>query len=285
MKLFTASALALATAATVTIVPLVHGDHATPGEHDGDCCEVSSWAPSPMAFIKNAKPPAPGAVTGTLKGMVKFDGEKPEIKPLDITAEKSQGCVAEGEVDKQNREVLIHKDGGLANVVLTIEIKDAEVVVPEEPIVLDQKGCRFDPHILCIPAGATVQFLNSDAVSHNVHTYPKKNSEMNKTIPAGSNVEAKLEKTDQIEIKCDIHPWMKSQLVVTDTPFMAVSAADGNFEIAELPPGEHTVEWWHETLGKGKEKITVAEDGTVSALEIKVTADEKKSGGGRRNKR
>ena len=262
MKLFFATGLVLATAAL--------------GYAADECCTAASAAAHPLAFIKNANPPAPGAVAGVLAGTAKFEGERPELKPLDVTAEKSVGCVAEGEkVDDRDDSVLIDDQGGLANVVVTISVKGAELVVPEAPIELDQKGCRFDPHVICIPAGATVSFKNSDKVSHNVHTYPKKNAEMNKTIPAGASADSKLEKTDQIQIKCDIHPWMQSWLIVTDTPHVAVTAADGSFSIPDLAPGEYKVEWWHETLGKGEESITVAEDGSVPALEITVGADKK----------
>ncbi len=277
MKLLIVSSLAVATAA------VAFAGHDSIDSH-ADCCATQTWAPSPLAFIKNANPPAPGAVTGTLKGMVQFDGEKPEIEPLEITPDKSVGCVESGTVDNTNRSVLVGEKGGLANVVITVQMDGAEIEVPEEPIELDQRSCRFEPHVLCIPVGATVAFLNSDKVSHNVHTYPKKNTAMNKTIPAGAQAEAKLDKTDQIQIKCDIHPWMNSWLIVTDTPYMAVSDEDGSFSVGDLEPGEYSVEWWHETLGKGKEKITVAEDGSVDALEIKVSAEEKSSGGGRRRR-
>ena len=77
---------------------------------------------------------------------------------------------------------------------------------------------------------------------------------------------------------------MQSWLIVTDTPYVAVSGENGSFEIPDLPAGDYTVEWWHESLGKGKEKITVAADGSVDALEITVSAEKKKKGGGRRRR-
>ena len=268
MKLIISSGIALATAAVAFA-----GD---------ECCTTHTIAASPTAWIENANPPAPGDTVGVLKGGVMFEGEKPKQEPLEIAADKAKGCVAEGEVDKTNRSLLVHKDGGIANVVVMVEVKGAEIKVPEKPLVLDQIQCRFEPHIVCIPTGATVDFKNSDEVSHNVNLVAKKNDSWNKTIPAGGSTTAKYEKTDQIRIKCDIHPWMESWMVVTDTPYMTVTGADGSFSIPDLPPGEHTVEYWHESLGKGKETITVAEDGSVSALEIKMSAEKKKSGGRRR---
>lgn len=248
-----------------------------------ECCPPQQVVTHPTALIRVANPVPPGVPTGTFAGMVEFEGERPKLDPLEVTAEKSQGCVESGEVDRTNLDAVISEDGGVANVVVYVEVDGAEIEKLEEPVVLDQKGCRFAPHVVCVPTGATIEFLNSDAVSHNVHTYPKKNDAMNKTIPAGAKAEFVVEKSDEITVKCDIHPWMKSHLVVTETPYLAVTDADGKFSVEGLPAGEHKVEWWHETLGKGKGKITVGDDGSVSDLEIKLSA-KKKSGGGRRRR-
>ena len=247
-----------------------------------ECCPPQQVVAHPTALIKNANPAPATAITGTLEGMAKFDGERPKLDDIEITAEKSKGCVESGDVDNTNLDAVISKDGGVANVVVSVEVKGAEVKALEHAVVLDQKGCRFEPHVVCVPTGTMIEFKNSDSVSHNVHTYPKKNAAMNKTIPANASAEFKVEKTDEIAVKCDIHPWMKSHLIVTDTPFMAVTGADGKFSIEGLPAGEHKVEWWHETLGKGKGKVNVGEDGKVDALEIKLSAEKKKKSGRRR---
>lgn len=245
-----------------------------------ECCQEG---PTATGFIEPATPPVAGAATGTLKGRVVFDGERPKVEPLEIIAEKAKGCTPEGtQVDDTNRSLMIDDKGGIANVVVQISVDGADVKVPEEPIELDQAHCRFEPHVVCIPAGATVHFLNSDGVSHNVNLVAKKNDSWNKTIPAGGSTDSKFEKTDQVRIKCDIHPWMEGWMIVTDTPFVAVTGADGSFEVPDLPPGEYKVEYWHETLGKGSTKVTVAEGD--NALEIKMSAAKKK-GGGRRRRR
>jgi len=256
-----------------------------------DCCSPTQAAASDLSstpFL--ATVPGPAAVGRVVfvgerpvgaEGKASFEGEKPEVKPLDIAPEKAQGCTAEGQsMNTTDRSLLISENGGIANVVITVAVDGVEVEVPEEPFHLDQTQCRFEPHVVVIPAGATVEYLNSDTVSHNVHTYPKKNDAMNKTIAAGSKEAQTYDKTDQIEIKCDIHPWMNSYLVVTDSAFYAVTAADGSFSIAGLPEGTHKVAYWHEKLGKGKADLTVKADGSAEPLEIKLGA--KKSGGRRR---
>lgn len=169
------------------------------------------------AFTLPAEP-VRGTLTGSVllaeTGKVLFDGEKPEVKPLAIDAAKSEGC---GTVDTQDQSLIIGANGGIANVVVTVEVAGATVKAPEKPVVLDQKTCRFDPHVAIVPVGTTIEYKNSDAISHNVHTYPSKNEGLNKMVGAGAMETQKLEKEDRIEIKCDIHPWMNSWLIVANT--------------------------------------------------------------------
>jgi plastocyanin len=283
--------LAVLAGATALAAAQSQGDHAKShpaGQPQDDCCAPAD-GPALSATPYLAPVQGPAAIGRVLfvgerpesAGKALFEGDKPESKPLDIDPEKSQGCVPEGKsMDTTDRSLLISEDGGIANVVVMVMVDGAEMKVPEKPFELDQTQCRFEPHVVVIPAGATVDYLNSDQVSHNVHTYPKKNDAMNKTIAAGSKETQTYDKTDQIEIKCDIHPWMNSYMIVTDTPFYAVTGADGGFAIAGLPEGTHKVEYWHEKLGKGKAEMVVNADGTAEPLEIKLGA--KKAGGRRR---
>jgi plastocyanin len=265
-------------------------DHA----QQADCCSSTQSSTSQLSatpFLEARPGPAAlgrvvfiGPRPADAGGKAAFKGDKPEVKPMDIDPEKATGCVPEGSVvDPTDRSLLISEEGGIANVVITVEVDGAELQVPEAPFEMDQTKCRFEPHVVVIPAGATVEFVNSDQTSHNVHTYPKKNDAMNKTIAVGSKETQKFDKTDEIEVKCDIHPWMKSYLVVTDTPFYAVTGADGSFSIAGLPEGKHKVEYWHEKLGKGRAELTVNADGSAEPLEIELSEDS--GGGGRRRRR
>lgn len=216
------------------------------------------------------------ATAGKVTGRVSFEGEKPEIKPLDIPEEKSKGCTKEGKaMETVNESLLLGKDGGLANVVVSVEVPDAKVVVPDKPVDLDQMACHYVPHMVIVPVGTTVEYRNSDAVSHNVHSYPQKNDPINKTIVAGSKETQLLDKADKIEFKCDIHPWMNAWLIVSDSPYVAVTDADGNFAIEGLKAGEYKVKYWHEKLGKGEGKLVVKEDGSADKIDFKMGAEKK----------
>jgi plastocyanin len=227
------------------------------------------------AMTTSSTSPAP--VEGKATGHVKFDGKAPEMKPLQITEEKAKGCCPAGvKVDTSDPSLLVSKDGGLANVVVTIEVPGEKMEPSTATVEIDQKMCHFEPHIRVVGAGGKVLFLNSDQVSHNIHTYANKNDPFNKTVAPGSKEEQTLAKGDKVQVKCDIHDWMSAWVYVSDTPHFAVTKEDGSFEIAGLKPGKYKVELWHEKLGKAKGEVTIKDDGTSDALEIKM--GEKKKG-------
>lgn len=242
--------------------------------------------PAAFAMAGGSSTPAPNAkvVTGSAKGTVSFDGEAPEAKKLTVSAEQGKGCCKGSDgtecMDTSDRSVVVGKDGGLANVVVTLKM-DGKAEPAAEKIVLDQSKCRFEPHVLVMPVGSTIAYLNSDEVSHNVHTYAKKNSGLNKTVSGGTELTQKLDKEEAIKVTCDIHPWMTSWIFVTDSPKYAVTGADGTFEIPGLEPGTYKVELWHETLGKGKGEVTIAADGSSEMMTAKLGG----SGGSSKKKR
>ena len=230
----------------------------------------------PAKQVEMAPAPAPEQLPSS--GRVLFDGEKPAPKPLVIDAAKSDGC---GSVDTQDQGLLVGANGGIANVVVTVELARAAVKAADKPLVLDQKTCRFEPHIAIVPVGTTVEYRNSDAISHNVHSYPSKNEGLNKMVGAGAFESQKLDKEDRIEIKCDIHPWMNSWLIVVNTNHFALTDAEGAFTLTGLPPGEHKARFWHEKLGKAEATLVVDAAGNVTPVEVKL-GGERKGGRGKR---
>jgi plastocyanin len=130
---------------------------------------------------------------------------------------------------------------------------------PTTPLVMDQQGCQYVPHVMGIMVGQPFKVLNNDGVLHNVHALPNVNQQFNMAMPpTRKEATATFGKEEgMFVIKCDVHPWMRSYIGVMSSPFFAVTKADGKFEIANLPPGTYQIEAWHERLGTQKASVTV----------------------------
>jgi len=210
-------------------------------------------------------------------GRVVFDGAIPVKKDLAGTPEQQKGCCPDGAaVPLTDPTFLIDAKGGLQNVVVTIEVEGVKVEPAAEPLVIDQKRCVFEPHVVVLHAGSKVRFTNSDAVTHNVRASSLKNDSFNWVMTPGGKEEVAFAKADRVVIGCDYHPWMSMIVFVTDTPHHAVTAADGTFAIRGLKAGTYKAKLWHEKLGRAEAEVVVRDDGTCVPLEIKMAEKKKK---------
>lgn len=193
-------------------------------------------------------------------GVVNFSGTAPVRAALDMGSDPV--CHEGGE---HLDETVIVNDGKLQNVFVYVTkgLDDWEFEAPSEPVVLNQKGCVYIPHVVGIQKGQTLKVTNEDNVTHNVHTYSRKNSSFNKSQPAGAApIEQEFKRDEkQFAVKCDIHSWMSAFITVVEHPFFAVSDASGAFSLGSLPPGDYRITAEHETLGKQTAEVTVAAGG------------------------
>jgi plastocyanin len=159
-------------------------------------------------------------------------------------------------------------DKGLANVV--VHIQDApnapKMPAPASNPQLDQRSCRFHPHVQIVPAGGTLEVLNNDGILHNLHTYPKNNPPVNQAQPKFRKVmPLKFEKPDVIRLSCDVHTWMNGWLVVAGHAWHGLSGPGGSFKIENVAPGTYTLSYWQETLGVQTTRVTVPATGDARA--------------------
>lgn len=138
---------------------------------------------------------------------------------------------------------------------------------PAKPLEMDQKSLLFQPHLLVAPVGATVEFLNSDKVQHNIF-WPaisgnKKLGHNMGTWPTGEKRAFKFETPGIVPLLCNVHPEMSGYIIVTPTPFYAETDASGSFKIADVPDGSYTVTAWHEGYKTQSKPIAVAGAATV----------------------
>ena len=213
--------------------------------------------------------------TGTVTGVVSFNGTAPAPKKIDSSADPVCG---QKNPNLETEDTVV-KDGKLANVFVYIKdgtttdgkkVGDFKWDPPTTAAQLDQNGCHYRPHVLGVQTNQKISITNSDPTTHNIHPTPKQNPEWNQSQPNGA---APIEKSFAryevlVPVKCNQHPWMKSYIGVMKTPFFAVSADNGSFTIKGVPAGTYTVAAWHEGGAEGTTKtvqVTVPANGSATA--------------------
>jgi plastocyanin len=210
------------------------------------------------------------AAAGGISGTVTMEGKPPKPKTIDRSADakcielhaddlKTETWVVGESTDEASQvaNVFVYVSGGLPA---------KEWPAPTAPVVLDQKGCRYGPHVFGLQVGQKLEIRNSDATTHNVHSLAKRSKQFNIGQPAGAPALNKSFGTKEVmvKIKCDMHPWMSCYAGVLNHPFFAVTSADGSYKIEGLPAGTYEVTAWHEKMRTRKQSVTVG-DGDATA--------------------
>jgi|RhiMetdeSRZDD1v2_1073273.scaffolds.fasta_scaffold139556_2 plastocyanin len=213
--------------------------------------------------------------TGSIAGVISFNGAPPAPRKIDTSADPVCGQ----KNPNLTTDDTVVTDGKLANVFVyvkegTVEggkkVGDYTWATPSSPVVLDQNGCHYKPHVLGIQVNQKISITNSDQTTHNIHPTPTLNKEWNQTQAVGAApIEQTFSKAETlIPVKCNQHPWMKAYIGVMKHPLYAVSAENGSFEIRGVPAGKYTVVAWREGGAKGTEKtmeVTVPANGSGKA--------------------
>jgi plastocyanin len=206
------------------------------------------------------------ASAGTVTGTVTYVGAVPNLKPLDVAAEP---MCAKKHATVPNEMLVLGSGNAMANVMVRVVgglPAGKTYPAPSAPVVMDQQGCQYVPHVMGIMVGQTFKVLNDDGVLHNVHALPNVNQQFNMAMPpTRKEATATFGKAEgMFVVKCDVHPWMRAYIGVMSNPFFAVTKPDGKFQIANLPPGTYEIEAWHEKLGTQKASVTVGAADTKS---------------------
>ena len=157
-------------------------------------------------------------------------------------------------------EEVVTSGASLGNVIVFVSegLTGRNFEVPQQPVVLEQRDCMYRPHVLALQANQKLEIVNHDNTTHNIHPTPANNREWNKAQPPGVKVEDSFSREEiAIPVKCNVHPWMRGYIAVFKHPYFAVTTTDGGFRLPDLPPGEYTIEAWHEKLGTVSKKITI----------------------------
>lgn len=201
----------------------------------------------------SVKPPV-GAGNGQVVGVVKLESSAPAPRVV------AEGQCHPGAKPVYDDSLVVDADGGMQNVLVYI-LDGPNVPLPPAPATLDQVNCQFTPHVLAIRAGQPLSVRSSDPVLHNVHAAkPANNKPFNLAFPIkGQEQTLTLTKAEAapIEVRCDVHQWMRAYVAVFDHPFFAVTGNGGRFAISSLPAGQYTLVAWHEKYGEKRQKVTI----------------------------
>ena len=204
---------------------------------------------------------------GTISGVVKFEGDMPEMKALEITKDQAV-C---GATEKYDESLVVGEGNGLKNtIVYLLDISQGKDFDKATKLEMDQKGCQFNPHVQIVPVGSRLTMLNNDRVNHNVHIFSSVNKPVNKqqTKNRRKMPLAGVKKAEgPVSVKCDIHGWMSAWIAYVPHPYFAVTNEKGEFSLEDVPAGTYKLGYWHEACGTNSASpasITVEAGGTVT---------------------
>jgi len=245
--------------------------------------EPIAAAPAPPKPPPPAPPPRPPPVptpvtvadllpmidlpgTAIVRGTVRILGEPPPRRRIRMDADPK--CVAQQPDAPLNDAWVIDREGRVrwAFVYVSHGINNLVPAKPLPPVLLDQVGCMYEPHVLGLRVGQALNITNSDSLLHNVHAQPFDNLEFNFGLPTRGGVQTvKFEQPEvMVRIGCDVHPWMRAWVGVLDHPYFCVTSDTGSYGIPNLPAGRYKIKVWHETYATVTRDVDVPPGGDIA---------------------
>ncbi len=184
---------------------------------------------------------------GTISGTVKWAGPMPHLMPVSINKDPLI-CDPNSKKTRDLERLIIGRQAGVANTVVFLKdiSRGKAMDLPQQRRFLDQRFCRYEPHILVVPAESELQMKSSDATLHTIHmdgaaTY-------NLPFPFTNQIiTRKMPTVGLVSLRCNGgHTWMNAEMFVVPHPYYAVTDESGKFELSDVPPGEYQLVAWHE---------------------------------------
>jgi plastocyanin len=218
---------------------------------------------------------APGTRAADIIGTVTLNGTPPPEVPY-TPLMNDPTCGAMYTTTPTTHFYVVGPNHELADVIVSLKgVTGKSTGASQPPVVLDQKGCLYQPQILAMQTGQKLMVKTSDSCIHNVHCVPavSGNPESNQVqMPGGPDLTYVFPKPELfMKFKCDVHPWMFAWVSVFDSPYYSLSGKEGKFVIKNVPPGKYTVEADHRKLGALTRDVEVKDsDVTVNfAFDVK----------------
>lgn len=200
-----------------------------------------------LSFAQSSYRVIPVENGGTIKGTVKWQGALPHLFVSEINKDP-QICDPLGQKHRDLERLVVSSDGGIANTVVYLKNVSAgkAMDLPLTRRFLNQKNCRYEPHILLVPAEGTLTVKSSDPVLHTVHMSGSADYNL-PFVTAGQEISRPMTREGMVDLRCNAgHVWMNAEMIVAPNPYYAVTDAEGNFELTDVPPGRYEIVAWHE---------------------------------------
>jgi len=206
---------------------------------------------------------------GMIRGVVKLQAKLSELPAPEIFKFKQ---VCNG---VPNESVVVGFEDGVRYAVLTLEgVTKGKQVEREAVNELDNQGCRFVPHVQAASVGQWLVVKNSDPILHTAHAHFKSGQpDFNLGLYPGKVSRKPLVSSGVVPVFCDVHPWMRAYIVVTEHPYHAVTDILGDYEIRDIPPGNYRLKVWHETLGTQEKPVEVKGSG-ISEVDFYLSGEQ-----------
>jgi len=199
------------------------------------------------------------STVSTLSGTVVLQGPAPSPRPINMSAEPACSQLHSQPVNFP--DVVTGPGGVLADVVVYIRsgLGNYRFTPPGSAVLLDQRGCLYQPQVVALMVGQRLEIRNSDGTVHNIHSMARHNPPWNRSQPEGATIFETFPRPElAIPLVCNVHPWMRGYAFVFDNPYFAVTTTSGKFSIPNLPPGNYVIEAWHQRFGTLDQSVTIA---------------------------
>ncbi len=183
---------------------------------------------------------------GTVKGTVKWQGALPHLVASEINRDP-QICDPQGQKRRDLERLLVAPNGGVANTVVFLRdiTRGKAMDLPAARRFLNQKSCRYEPHILLVPLQTTLTVRDSDPLLHTVQMSGSADYNL-PFVLEGQEIARPMNREGTVSMRCNVHVWMNSEMIVAKHPYYAVTDQDGNFQLTQVPPGDYEIVAWHE---------------------------------------
>ena len=218
---------------------------------------TTAAAPSVIAASDTPYRATPGSTAGSVTGSVRVAGDLPADTTVRPTMD--QRVCGASFVDR----TIVRSGTGLGNVVVWLVDARAGKPLPlRRRFTIDNVRCRLEPRVQAVVAGGTLNVTSSDALYHRTRAERFGTGELlgrwehndfGEVVPDDRVLRA----PGLVELRSDVHPWTRAFIAVFDHPYFAVTAANGGFSLADVPPGSYTLAAWHERLGRIEQRVTV----------------------------